>query len=279
MPRFLSPLCVAAVVLAGCGPFIQPFSKDDPRIGRYNGAFTGCQEYPGSAFIDITKEGYSYFDTALNSYIESGSPPGHLVTGGRQVRFDYAKNSLGTVVRYSVDGVLSEDGQVISGTFKATSSREGTQPVTCQFSVRRLTSDPRYVSTTPGNFACAGGVELDTRLFGPTGSSILKLSGTAPRPSCFSGGVSAVRLRPTVSYRFWLGAETGSGVAGEDNTRPMAVWSACDGRELACAPPRAQGFIPYIPVDLKQFEDVLLLVQGEGGVSFEVSAFPSYSPF
>jgi hypothetical protein len=160
---------------------------------------------------------------------------------------------------------MSEDGQVISGTFMA-SSEEFAQ-TQCRFAVRRVYWDPLYVKTTPGDFSCAGPhAAADSPLNGDgTGGFSLQLSPTAPRPSCFSGGVSAIRMRPTLTGRFTIGAETAGGVAGEDHTRRTAVFSACDGQELAC------GSSPgSVTVQLTQFQDVLLLAEGDGYVTFRV---------
>jgi hypothetical protein len=242
-------VCLAAWFLSGCsGGGLAP---GDKRVGQFNGAFTGCRSSPGEATINIWKEGYAYIDTSLEGYIESGSDPERLSGGGRDVRFDYSRNELGTLTNYSVDGMLSEDGQVISGTF--TVSSDSIEPSQCQFSVRRVSWDPLYVSTTPGNFSCVEpNYHRDTPLNGSAGGG-LKPSPSAPRPSCFTGNVHAVRMRPVVSGYFSLYAHTSGGY----DSRPVAVWSACDGRELSCS---TGGFGGWRAT---QFQDVLVLTDGD----------------
>ncbi len=254
---FVVTVCLVSFLLAGCSG--GGLSSGDPRVGRFNGAFTECLSGPGEVSIDIWKEGYAYIDTSLEGYIESGSDPERLSGGGREVRFDYTRNALGETTDYSVDGMLSEDGQVISGTF--TVSSDTIQPTQCRFAARRIPSDPLYVSTTPGNFSCVGSNAFTTTpLNNRTGGFALQLSSSAPRPSCFSGAVFAVRMQPVLSgsFSFW------ATVSGGDTPVPVAVWSACDGRELSCSPNGYGGW------QATQFKDVVIL-SGDSSVSLDVT--------
>lgn len=249
-------------MLLCCGNSI---AEDDPRVGQFNGSFGECEGGPGRATLDIWKQGYAYFDTDLNNYVQSGSQPGTISAGGRTIAFGYDRNSLGDVTHYSVDATLSADGQIVeghvgvSGHFKT----EGQQARTCQFSGRRVYFDPLYVDTVPGDFSCTG-AQGDLPLFGTTGNFNFETRPAGPVPSCFAGPTLAERLRPLRTGRYAF--EVYQAGSGHDARRPLAVFSSCDGTELACD---AGG---YLTVDLNQYEDVVMVVT-EPATTYDVAIY------
>lgn len=253
-------VAVGGFSIAGCAPSLD---ADDPRPGSYNGTIFGCIPVPLSAGLYIRSEGYAYFSSRVNGDVQSGSQPGTVGGAAHIVRFDYVRNSLGDLTGYSVDGTLSDDRQTVSGivsywTQNRHEQRRTDGPPGCRFSLRRARSDTAYIDTSIGDFSCATEIgymyPADGSAFGRPDDSM-----SVPRPSCFDGELYAVRVLPMASGRYEIRAGTSQGTF-----RSAALFSACDGREIACNRTDEVQETPWdqpaLDVRLTQFQDVLLVL-------------------
>jgi hypothetical protein len=267
----LQKIAVFALLAVGVGCGVGP---GDPRVGNYVGSFDGCGAV-GSASLWVNENGYAYLDTALNDTIETGSEYHQLGGFSPDISFNEVRNSLDESVRYEVKATLSSDYQQVTGTFTATKSIPGRlqgdpelEPRQCQFALMRTYWDPLAVDARAAEFACTGRVELMELPYG--GIPVTPdTSHTAPVPSCFGGPLQTARVRPPAIGRYAISSSMGNTVYDYE-VRPIAAFSSCTGRELACSATfdGSSGVGP-ITVDLTRFGDVLIVSSGQYEVNFE----------
>jgi len=248
---------VLAVLAAGCvGP-------GDPRVGQFNGAFDGCGPV-GNASIEVIESGIAYIDTDFNHY--SALETEYHTLGGfsPQMSFKAVKTALEGSVTYDVDATLSSDHQFVTGTFTAVRQASGNPPeapLECHLALQRVSWDPLAGDSRASEFTCAGRPQ-EVRVPSTGLASADDTSGTAPIPSCFGGPVRVARLRPVASGRYDISAHMWQGT--DEVTGPVAVFSSCTGRELACGSFQST-------LQLTQFQDVLVVTKGPPEISFEAT--------
>lgn len=258
--------CAVLVVAAvGCG-----VGPGDPRVGNYSGAFTGCGPV-GDATLWVNEDGYAYLDTDLNDTVETASEYHPLGGFSPDLSFKEVRNGLSNSVRYEVKATLSQDGQRFTGTFTAVESVLGQPdrpPRQCQLAMERVAWDPLAADSRAGEFSCTGMASGMLLPYGDFGGS-MGVSPAAPVPSCFGGTLRTVRARPPVTGLYSIRAIMTPALEG-DLDRPIAAFSSCTGKELACsATPDGQYAAGPLSLQLNGFQDVLIVSAGTNDISFE----------
>lgn len=248
---------LAVLVTAGCGGV----GPGDPRVGQFNGSFGGCGPI-GNASIEVVESGIAYIDTDFNDY-SALETEYHFLSGfSPQMSFKAVKTTIWDSVEYGVEATLSDDHQLVTGTFTAVRTTNGNPPEAprqCRLALKRVLWDPQVVDSRASEFTCAG-VDFEMTLPNSGGVSISDTSPTAPIPSCFAGPVRAARFHPTATGRYDISAGMWQGTEWHS----VAAFSSCTGQELACG-----NF--QISLQLRQFQDVLLVTDGPSETSLHAS--------